>query len=50
MSPNQQERWVRANVQPGEQCDEMMRQVEAYRISRLMALGASLDPETDEQD
>lgn len=49
MSPDQQESWVRENVQPGEQYDEMMRQVEAYRSNRLVVLGASYDPETDEQ-
>lgn len=50
MSPDQQESWVRENVQPGEQYDEMMRQVQAYRNNRMVVLSASYDPETDEQD
>ncbi|MDN5655358.1 MAG: TnpV protein [Kocuria sp.] len=50
MSPDQQESWVKENVPAGEQHDEMMRQVQAYRNNRIVVLGASYDPETDPQD
>lgn len=50
MSPDQQESWVRENVPAGEQYDEMMRQVQAYRDNRMVVLGASYDPEAPEED
>jgi hypothetical protein len=50
MTPDAQEAWVKENVPPGEQHDEMMRQVQAYRLNRMAVLGASYDPEDYEQD
>lgn len=48
MSPDQQETWVKENVPPGERHQELMRQVQAHRNNRILALGASYDPEAED--
>lgn len=50
MTPDAQEAWVKENLPPGEQHDEMMRRVQAYRMNRMVVLGASYDPEDYEQE
>ena len=50
MPHDQQESWIRENVPEGEEQQQMLQDLEGRRLTRMVVLGASYDPQDYEQD
>lgn len=50
MPHDQQETWIRENVPEGPEQQEMLSDLESRRLTRMIVMGASYDPQDYEQD
>lgn len=50
MRHDQQETWIRENVPEGEEQQQMLKDLEGRRLTRMVVMGASYDPQDHEQD